>query len=146
MQDRSELEADGQSLEYDFRLHDAYVAFSAEIVRLAVLAPVAASFLIAFAGDNAGRQALLDLFAPTLAMLRLSFLLLGCAIVFALLHRYFAADFLAEYVEQLRRQSTTTRLTRASRIARISIALAPTCLAAGWVLFSLVIFRVIGGR
>jgi hypothetical protein len=37
--------SDVHDVEHDFRIHNAYVAFSAEVARLALLAPVAFSFL-----------------------------------------------------------------------------------------------------
>lgn len=93
---------DPRSLDYDFKLHDAYIAFSAEIVRLALLSPVLISFLLVFAGTTPKVEEFAKLLRPAHCSLALGFIAMAIAVCLGLLHRYFATDFMATRVEYLR--------------------------------------------
>ncbi len=120
---------------HDFRIHDAYVAFSAEVARLALLAPVALSFVIAFVGDKGDLNKVRSLLAPSARWIEPGLFWIGLAIVLAMAHRYFAIDFMAEYLDLARNDRRRSRWMRiTSWASRITIVAAPISLAIGWIL------------
>lgn len=137
--------ADIRDLDHDFRLLDVYVSFSAEVARLALLGPLALSFLAALAGDASDVETFRKVIAPAGGQLTWSFSFLGGAIAFALLHRYFAIDFMAEHllVRRDREKGSTFWRGIASRASNACIFLAPACLAVGWCLLFLAMRKVL---
>lgn len=137
--------ADIHELDHDFRLLDVYLSFSAEVARLALLGPVALSFLAVLAGDGSDVDTFRKVIAPASGQLTWSFFFLGGAVAFALLHRYFAIDFLAEHVLVRREPARGSRFWKrlASRVSKACILLAPACLTVGWCLLFLALHRVL---
>lgn len=74
-----------RDIEVDFKVYDGYVAFSAEIVHLALLSPAACAFFIALAGKDVTPEKFLQLIAPGRAWLSASLVCMAlvCAIVTA---------------------------------------------------------------
>jgi len=135
---------DTQSLDNDFKIHDAYVAFSAEVARLALLGPVVLSFLVLFAGENPDRAKLVEFLKPGLLWIAWSLLTLGISVSLALGHRYFANDFMAEHIDLLRKNRKDSGWKMfTSKTATFCIVVAPVCLAVGWALMLMALYKVL---
>lgn len=91
----------------DFKVHDSYVAFSAEVVRIALLSPALFTFLAALASKPEQEQtrveALACLLWPAICSLGFGFTFMAAAVMFGLAHRYCAIDFMATYIENRRK-------------------------------------------
>jgi hypothetical protein len=128
--DKRSNEAGAGALEYDFRIHDAYIAFSAEIVRLALLAPAALSFLVVIAGKEATADKIHALILSGAMWFVVGLFLLFAAVLFGLIHRYVATDYMTTYIEFLRGKGNKGLDVRL-KISRVAIGAAPLCLALG---------------
>jgi len=96
---------DTKDTEVDFKIHDAYVAFSSEIIRIALLSPLVFPFFAAFAGKDPKQEDVLAVFAPARCSLSLGLICMAVAVFFGLLHRYFAVDFISDYIERERKKA-----------------------------------------
>lgn len=143
------------SLDNDYKLHDAYVAFSAEIVRLALLSPALFTFLVPFFSKDKGLVEFSAQMKPAACSLALGFSAMVAAIFFGLAHRYYATDFMATYIENRRKAGkadpsdrphtkgdTRSRL----RAATFSIALSAFSLFVGAALLLRSLYVVIFGQ
>jgi hypothetical protein len=124
----------------DFKIHDGYVAFSSEIVRLALLAPAVFVFLIDyFYQKKTGLTGeVVDMAVNTL-IAALAFM--AAAIMFALAHRYIANDFMSELI-LVRRKGGSMKGSWRTRWATLTIFAAPACLAIGVALMFVVLIKV----
>ncbi len=134
----------GDDSEIDFKVHNGYVAFSAEIVRLALLSPVAFTFFITLAGKDADIHSLRQLIQPSLHYLFASFLFMALAVFFGLCHRYCAIDFMATLVERRRKGGSMSGDWRVVA-SSASIWAAPFCLFFGASLLFIAVFKVLEG-
>ena len=130
--------------EIDFKVHDGYVAFSREIVRLALLSPLVFTFFITLAGKDADIHSLRQLIQPSLHYLFASFLFMALAVFFGLFHRYCAIDFMATLVERRRKGGSMSGDWRVGA-ASASIWVAPFCLFFGASLLFITVFKVLEG-
>ncbi len=96
---------DIKNTEVHFKIHDAYVAFSSEIVRIALLSPLVFPFFMAFAGKDPNAKAVAAVFAPAHFSLSLGLIFMAVAVCFGLVHRYFAVDFMSDYIERERKKA-----------------------------------------
>jgi hypothetical protein len=94
--------SEGPKLADDFKVHDAYVAFSAEVVRLALLGLTAIPFLVATVGKHVPLEKLMRTLEPGLFWLASGVGLLAMAIALGLSHRYVAIDYMSTHIEFLR--------------------------------------------
>jgi hypothetical protein len=124
---------DIESLEHDFRVCDAYVGFSAEIVRLALLTPTAMTSLVLIAGKDSPAVTIHKLLMTAGPWLISGLCILFVAVALGLIHRYAAADFMSTYIERLRGRGDKGLKTRL-RLARRAIFWAPIALALGTLL------------
>ena len=136
--------ADIQDIEVDFKVHDGYVAFSAEVVRLALLAPTAFAFFIALSGTDATPQTFARLIAPGKAWLISSLAFMALATLFGLCHRYCAIDFMCTLIE-MRRKGGSMRGDWRTWGSSVSIFAAPLCLLLGAIFLFVAIAKVLGG-
>jgi len=129
-------------VEVDLKIHDAYVAFSAEVVRLALLSPAVFALFVVLAGEHPTREALVKVVAPARGTLVAGLCFMAAAVLFGLAHRYLAVDFMATHVYNKRegKSSKDWRLPAAS----LAILAAPACLLIGSVLLFVSIYKVIG--
>ena len=104
---------DIKDTEVDFKIHDAYVAFSSEIVRIALLSPLVFPFFAAFAGKDPDVKAVAAVFAPAHCSLSLGLICMAVAVFFGSLHRYFAVDFMSDYIEMERKKPQIAELIKA---------------------------------
>ena len=135
--------ADVQDIEVDFKVHDGYVAFSAEVVRLALLAPTAFAFFLALSGEDAKAQDVARLIAPGQGWLFGSLAFMTFAVLFGLCHRYCAIDLMCVLVEK-RRKGESMRGDWRTWASSISIFAAPFCLTVGAALLFVAFFKVLG--
>src|SRR5690242_13900970 len=117
-------------LDPDFKVHDGYVAFSAEVVRLALLSPAAFALFIALAGKDSTSEAFAKLIGPGRGQLVVSFVFMGLAVFFGLLHRYCASKFMATLVAK-RRSGGSMRGEWSTWASTMSIFGAPASLFVG---------------
>ena len=136
--------ADINDLEVDFKVHDGYVAFSAEVVRLALLSPAAFAFFVAFAGKDPTTASFTNLIAPGNCWLVASLLFMAFAVLFGLSHRYCAIAFMAALVEKRRKCGSMAGDWR-TWTSSISIFFAPICLLTGTSLLFVAMFKILGG-
>ena len=126
---------DGETFEHDVTLLDRYLAFSAELARLSILAIGAIGYLIT---NNA--------FAATKVQVKtwlwIALVALGLSTAAALAHRYFAPDSLGNHLELLRHHKggleQPAEAVDAEKgrnwkfsVAGTSIAVSAACLAIG---------------
>ena len=113
---------DIKDTEVDFKIHDAYVAFSSEIVRIALLSPVLFAFFVALAGKDPDHPKLADvktLIEPIHCSLYWGFIFMALAVLSGLLHRYFAVDFIGNLIDKTRKQKMTPLVLTANQISVI---------------------------
>lgn len=100
----SDIELPEDSFKADFELTDRYQAFSAELVRLALLGIAGYGFLISEVlgkGEGVGSNSLSRL-ADHSGSLGLGVILLGLSAALALAHRFFSTGCLARQIKILR--------------------------------------------
>lgn len=130
--------------EIDFKVHDGYVAFSSEIVRLALLSPAAFAFFIALAGEDPSTETFSRLIAPGQSWLIGGLVMMSLAVFFGLLHRFLAIDFMFELVSCRRKGGSMAGSWRTWASDWV-LALAPICLFLGAISLFIAIFKVLGG-
>ena len=135
---------DIQDINIDFKVHDGYVAFSAEVVRLALLAPTAFAFFIALSGENPTPRAFASLIEPGREWLIASLAFMTLSVFFGLCHRYCAIDFMFALVDN-QRKGKSMREDWRPRASSVSIFAAPICLLAGAALLFVALVKVLGG-
>jgi len=116
-------------IDVDWKVHDSYVAFSTEVVRLALLSPTILAFLVILAGEKPNANAVSALLAPVGWSLYAGFFCMAMAVLFGLGHRYFAADYMTTLIEKRRGKNLANK--RLLKIATGCIALAPAFLFLG---------------
>lgn len=131
-------------IEVDFKVHDGYVAFSGEVVRLALLSPAVFAFVAALAGKDATTEMLRRIMEPGRTWLVAGLILMALAILFGLVHRYCAIAFMASLVEK-RRDSGKMRGDWRTWASSISIFLAPLFLCGGAALLFVAVYRILSG-
>jgi len=129
----------------DFRVHDGYVKFSSEIVRLALLSPTVFLLLVGIAGENVSREYYLALLKPGLKTLAFGLVFMSLAIVFGFAHRYFAMDFMSNLIETYRGKDRKTELEVLKWLNLATIILAPISLVIGASCMFVALFRILGG-
>jgi|SRR5882724_3013049 len=117
-------------IEVDFKVHDAYVAFSSEVVRIALLSPAAFAFFVALAGEHPTPAAFKALLAPAQCSLSIGFSFMAIAVFLGLAHRYCAIDFMTTYIDNTR-DSKGSKGDWRLVASTIAILAAPTCLVIG---------------
>jgi hypothetical protein len=110
----------------DFKIHDRYVRFSAEVIRLAMLAPAAVAFLIGKPAAEHGAE----LTALTLCALKWALAFMTAAVLLGLAHRYLAIDLMQTLVENERKGLHSSKDWR-FKASTYTIVLAPIFLAVG---------------
>lgn len=128
----------------DFKIHDGYVAFSTEIVRLALLSPTAFAIFIALAGKDATIATFRKLIEPGQGWLMVSLISMAFAILFALAHRYVAIDFMYALVKA-KREGRSLKGNWRGWSSDWAIILAPLCLLIGAITLFLAFFTILGG-
>jgi hypothetical protein len=133
---------DINDVEVDLKIHDAYVAFSAEVVRLALLSPAVFVFFVAVAGEHPNRDAFAKLLAPARCNLVVALSFMAAAVFFGLAHRYWASDYMSTLVRKTRRRESTKGDWRLSACS-FAICAAPACLLIGAVFLFISVYNII---
>lgn len=136
--------SDVNDLEIDFKVHDGYVAFSGEVVRVALLSPAVFAFIVALSGEQPTRESISTMIAPGMNSMAISFIFMALAIFFGLFHRYLAIDFMATLVEK-RRKDEGMRGDWRTWASTISIVAAPFFLAVGAAFLLVAVFQILSG-
>jgi hypothetical protein len=132
-----------QDIEIDFKVYEGYVAFSSEVVRLALLSPTVFAFFVAVAGKDAAIKNLKDVIEPGRYQLMAGLAFMAMAVLFGLLHRYCAIDFMCTLVEERRRFKHRDKGWRL-RASSAAIWAAPLCLLLGAASLFWSFFNVLG--
>src|SRR2546423_1198667 len=101
----SQNEVQIESVERDLEILDRYQAFSAEVLRVALLGIAAIGFLItnASAKEDQAKATIVSLRNPgTKIFLCLALVALGCSVAFSLLHRFISTESIAYHTGMLR--------------------------------------------
>jgi hypothetical protein len=128
-------------IEVDFKIHDAYVSFSAEVVRIALLSPALFAFFVALAGEHPTAETVAKLLAPARCSVTVGFSFMAVAVFFGLAHRYCAVDFMATYIDNARDAKSSKgdwRLAASS----FAIWAAPFCLVVGAAMLFKAVFQI----
>lgn len=94
-----------RTFEYDVTVSDKYQAFSAELLRLALLGIAAIGFLITnilLKSDSTTAKSSESISTEVKSCVIVSLICLGISAACSLLHRYFASDSIAYHLESLR--------------------------------------------
>jgi hypothetical protein len=135
---------DTKEIELDFKVYEGYVAFSSEIVRLALLSPAIFAFFVALAGKEPTATSLRVLIAPASSSLAVSLVFMGLAVFCGLAHRYCAIDFMSELLNMKRKGKESFRNWRLAA-SYFFIVAAPLSLLLGACSLFVAVFRVLGG-
>lgn len=132
-------------IQVDFKVHDGYVAFSGEVVRLALLSPAVFAFVAALAGKDATTDMIIRIMEPGRTSLMAGLMLMALAILSGLAHRYCAIAFMARLVEK-QRNGGNMRGDWRTLASSISIFLAPLFLSFGAAFLFCAVYQVLTGR
>lgn len=92
--------SDIRDFDVDLNIHDRYVAFSAEVVRLSLLAPVVLAFFATYLQKTTDHGQ--DAFKQASSSFEWCFIFMALAVGCGLAHRFFAIEFLQWVVEKKR--------------------------------------------
>lgn len=130
-------------IDVDFKVHDGYIAFSAEVVRLALLSPAIFAFFVTLAGEHPSIQNFATLIAPAASSFSWGLTFMAAAVLFGLSHRYCAIDFMCTLVENRRRGVTAEHSPLLLKASTVSIFAAPICLLLGAILLFRAVFKIL---
>ena len=132
---------DIHDIEHDFKVLDGFVAFSAEIVRLALLSPAVFTFLIALSGEETTLKNFVKIVCPGRSWLIAALVFMALAVSLGLMHRYVATDFMSTYIEK-KREGKNMKGDWRILWSKILIFAAPLCLLIGTSLLFISLFNI----
>lgn len=136
-----------EDLENDFKVQEGYIAFSAEVVRLALLGPAVFALFVALAGEHPTPNGLADLIRPGKCWLFAGLMFMAAAVLLGLCHRYNAVVFMEELVKKRRANMIESMKDESSgRLSEVAILLAPLCLTLGAALLFVAVFQVLSAE